>query len=200
MQKFRILVLIVLLTIAIPFLIHYRAWAVRSPRLTEASTGHAAPPLGLRIISPKPNEELTQTFVAVRFQSASPASASGTSSYELRLDGREPVQTGDSSYTFNGLALGTHYLTVQATDVGGAPLSGAFAEVKFAVAAPTTSAKATSLGQASYLPDLPLPLPPASNLPGGNGSLPLLSVIGFGILVGGVISALRTRPAHKQRL
>jgi len=32
-------------------------------------------------------------------------------------------------------------------------------------------------------------------LPDARSSLPLLSVIGFGILIGGVISALRTRPA-----
>lgn len=35
------------------------------------------------------------------------------------------------------------------------------------------------------------------NLPSASSSLPLLSVIGFGIFLGGLISALRTRPAHK---
>ena len=35
------------------------------------------------------------------------------------------------------------------------------------------------------------------NLPAAGSSLPLLSVIGFGVFVGGLISALRTRPAHK---
>ena len=35
------------------------------------------------------------------------------------------------------------------------------------------------------------------DLPGASSSLPLLSVIGFGIFLGGLISALRTRPAHK---
>jgi hypothetical protein len=37
----------------------------------------------------------------------------------------------------------------------------------------------------------------ALDLPSGSSSLPLLSVIGFGIFLGGLISALRTRPAHK---
>ena len=37
----------------------------------------------------------------------------------------------------------------------------------------------------------------AFTLPGASSSLPLLSVIGFGIFIGGLISALRTRPAHK---
>jgi hypothetical protein len=35
------------------------------------------------------------------------------------------------------------------------------------------------------------------DLPGASSSLPLLSVIGFGVFIGGLISALRTRPAHK---
>ena len=35
------------------------------------------------------------------------------------------------------------------------------------------------------------------NLPAASSSLSLLSVIGFGIFVGGLISALWTRPAHK---
>jgi len=38
---------------------------------------------------------------------------------------------------------------------------------------------------------------PSFNLPSASSSLPLLSVIGFGIFLGGLISALRTRPAHK---
>lgn len=35
------------------------------------------------------------------------------------------------------------------------------------------------------------------DLPAASSSLPLLSVIGFGVFIGGLISALRTRPAHK---
>lgn len=35
------------------------------------------------------------------------------------------------------------------------------------------------------------------DLPGASSSLPLLSVIGFGVFLGGLISALKTRPAHK---
>jgi len=38
---------------------------------------------------------------------------------------------------------------------------------------------------------------PSFDLPGASSSLPLLSVIGFGVFLGGLISALRTRPAHK---
>lgn len=68
-----------------------------------------------------------------------------------------------------------------------------------------SNAQSSALGNPSPAPNQshtqssvpPVPAPPASDLPSGSSSLPLLSVIGFGILVGGVISALRTRSAHK---
>ena len=49
--------------------------------------------------------------------------------------------------------------------------------------------------QSANLPSLPESV--AIDLPNANSSLPLLSVIGFGILVGGVLSALKTRHVHK---
>jgi hypothetical protein len=149
----------------------------------------------LRIVSPKPNEKLAQTFVAVQFQQVSPASAAGTPTYELRLDGRDPVQTTDTTYTFNGLTPGSHDLIVQIVDANGTPVSGTRSEVKFVIVNPAASGATTGTGQALNLPVLPQT--PLGDLPNGNSSLPLLSIIGFGILVGGVISALRTRPAHK---
>lgn len=199
MKNFRILVLIILLVIAVPFVMHYRAWAIGFPQSGAGSAPLAVQPSSLRIVSPKPNERLTQTFVAVQYQQLSPA-ASGAPIYELRLDERDPVQTTDTNYTFNGLTVGAHDLIVQIVDANGTAIAGTRSEVKFVVVSPAASAGTTGLGQAAYLPELPLPMPPAGDLPGGTGSLPLLSVIGFGILVGGVISALRTRPGNKQRL
>jgi hypothetical protein len=37
---------------------------------------------------------------------------------------------------------------------------------------------------------------PARQLPEGGSELPLLSVVGMGILSGGVLSAMKTRPAR----
>lgn len=39
---------------------------------------------------------------------------------------------------------------------------------------------------------------PARQLPEGGSELPLLSVIGMGILSGGVLSAMKTRPARSR--
>jgi hypothetical protein len=193
MKNFRIFVLILLVAIAAPFAVHYRAWALVSSQSGQGAAAQSAQPSSLRIVSPKPNEKLAQTFVAVQFQQISPASPAGTPTYELRLDGRDPVQTTDTTYTFNGLTPGSHDLVIQIVDANGTPVSGTRSEVKFVIVNPVATAGTT--GQALNLPVLPQT--PLTDLPNGNSSLPLLSIIGFGILVGGVISALRTRPAHK---
>jgi hypothetical protein len=196
MKNFRIVVLILLLAIAAP-LVRHHAWALGSPQL-GVGTAQGVQPSALHILSPKPNEKLAQTFVTVQYQQVASASASSTPTYELRLDGRDPVQITDMSYTFNGLTPGTHDLIVQVVDANGAPVTGTRSEVKFVSVNPSSPQSKGSVGQAANLPSLPLPQAPSNNdLPNGNSSLPLLSVIGFGILVGGVISALRTRPAHK---
>lgn len=115
----------------------------------------------------------------------------GGNSYNLYLDGREPVQTSDTTYTFNGVQAGEHRLAVEIVGRS-APVSGSRSEIKFTVANPAQGKNSTVAQNRGALP-----LPPASDLPDGNSPLPLLSVIGFGILVGGVISAFRTRSAAK---
>lgn len=188
MKNFRIAVLILLIAIATPFALHRRAWALHHPA-PETAWAAASP---VHIISPVGGEELGRAYAVVQYRQSGKAASSPT--YELRLDGRDPVHTTETNYTFNGLKPGSHNLVVQVVDANGTPISGTESEVHFSVAA--TAAVANTAGlETSNFPPLPQPL--ANDLPNGNGSLPLLSIIGFGILVGGVISALRTRPAHK---
>lgn len=194
MKKFRILVLIFLLAIAAPVISHYRAWARQAA--VQAGAAQAGPSAGLRIVAPKAGEKLAQTFVAVKYELLSPAAAS-TPTYELRLDGRDPVQITDTTYTFNGLTPGPHDLIVQVVDANGTPIIGTRSEIKFETVNPPAGASPSGSGPGASLQQMPLPMLQATDLPDGNGSLPLLSVIGFGILVGGVISALRTRAIHK---
>ncbi|HWC19607.1 MAG TPA: hypothetical protein VG498_21520 [Terriglobales bacterium] len=191
MKKIRVFVLILLVAL-VPFGMYRKAWALHF--LQSPGTAQSVQPSALRIVSPKPNEKIAESYVTVQYQQVSPASAAGMPTYELRLDGRDPVRTTDTSYTFNGLAPGTHDLMIQIVDANGTPILGTRSDVKFVVVNPAAGANGVA-GSAPGLPPLPQPL--ASDLPSGNGSLPLLSIIGFGILVGGVISALRTRPAHK---
>ncbi|GEM_PF-3340555 len=188
MKNFRIAVLILLVAIATPFALHRRAWALHM-FAANGTAGQAS----LHILSPAAGEKLGQKYVVVQYENSSPNSA-GDLNYELRLDARDPVHTKDTTYTFNGLTPGEHNLVVQAVDASGTPVSGTRSEVQFTVAAVAASTQ-TSAAAAPNIPTLPQPM--ANDLPNGNGSLPLLSIIGFGILVGGVISALRTRPVHK---
>ena len=188
MKNFRIAVLILLIAIATPFALHRRAWALHLPADAKAASTAATP---VHIISPVSGEEMGKAYAVVQYQ-REPASATSNPTYELRLDARDPIQTNDTNYSFDGLAPGAHNLAVQVLDAKGAPVSGTRSEVHFTVAA---NAANTTPAQTSNFPPLPQPL--ANDLPNGNGSLPLLSIIGFGILVGGVISALRTRPVHK---
>lgn len=195
MKKVRIFVFILVLILALPFVIHSNILAVPTGQSGQAAAAQSVQPSALRIVAPKPNEKLVQTSVTVQYQQVSPASASGTPTYELRLDDRDPVQTTDTSYTFNGLKPGSHDLIVQVVDANNVPISGTRSEVHFVVAGAAAAAGATS--ESTIIPPPPAMPQPASDLPSGGSSLPLLSIIGFGILVGGVISALRTRPLHK---
>ena len=188
MKNLRIAVLILLIAIAAPFALHRRAWALHHP--ADAKAASAASPV--HIISPAAGEELGKAYAVVQYQLSSKTFDSPT--YEVRMDGRDPVQTTDTNYTFNGLKPGSHDIVVQVVGANGAPVSGTRSEVHFTVTATGATANAI-VPQEPRFPPLPQPL--ANDLPNGNGSLPLLSIIGFGILVGGVISALRTRPAHK---
>jgi len=190
MKNFRIAVLILLIAIATPFALHRRAWALHQPADAEAGSAAANP---VHVISPAAGEELGRAYAVVQYREPS-AKLTSSPTYELRMDGRDPVQTTETNYTFNGLKPGSHDLIVQVVNADGTPISGTRSEVRFTVAATATAANATG-AQTSNFPPLPQPL--TNDLPNGNGSLPLLSIIGFGILVGGVISALRTRPVHK---
>jgi len=187
MKSFRIAVLMLLIAIATPFALHRRAWALHRADTADA----AATPV--HIISPEPGEDLGKSYAVVQYQQVSPMITSNPI-YELRMDGRDPVHTTETNYIFKGLKPGNHTLLVQVVDSKNAPLSGTRSEVHFTVAGNAAAANATQ-AQNEILPPLRQPL--VKDLPNGNGSLPLLSIIGFGILVGGVISALRTRPAHK---
>jgi hypothetical protein len=191
MKKVRAYVLIVLLGLAIPSA-QKRALALTGHQSGQGTATQVVQPSALKIVSPQANQKIAQTSIVVQYEQVSPAAASGTPRYELRLDNRDPVQTTDASYTFNGLTPGTHDLIVQIVDANNVPISGTRSEIKFEVVNPPTAGNTGAFNNSSAPP-----LPSSNDLPSGSSPLPLLSVIGFGILVGGVISALRTRPVHK---
>lgn len=192
-----------------------------TPNSTVPSTSPTAP--NLRILSPQNGQKLGVNFVNVQYQITNPsAAASGLPTFQLRLDSGDVIQTASETYTFTGLRPGQHVITVELVDANGSPVVGARAEVRFLVAptqnppaaSPSSSSNSSSgpsILTASVQQSAPArvdtdgqhpsantandPNTPNSNkpLPQTSSALPLLSVIGFGVLVGGIASAMKTR-------
>lgn len=163
----------------------------------------------LRILSPTVGQKIGSSDVEVRYElTDSAASAAASPNYRVQLDARDPAETLDTSYTFTGLKPGAHTFTVELVDANHTPIAGSQTVVHFNTFVPGASTPGSTSGTPQQKPkttgalDAPkivrasLPLPPespADKLPNSGGELPLLSMVGFGVLVGGVISALRTR-------
>jgi hypothetical protein len=173
--------------------------------------GQAGPPAAgvLRITAPHQGERLQQSFINVQFELTNGgASAAGVPNFQLKLDSQDPVTTTSTSYTFTGLTPGPHTVTVQLVDANGTPVAGARSEVPFVVLqpAPTPGAAIALQHQRPSMIQAALrieqPRQESKDQEKNNddqptsaaGALPLLSVIGFGVLLGGIASAMKTRP------
>ncbi len=142
----------------------------------------------LRILSPVPSQRLSTSYVDVNFELVNPGISGGSPEFQVQLDGRDPVSTQDTTCTFTGLTPGEHTVVVQLVDANGTPVTGGRSTVVFFVISGGSQQQGTRApGMTSYSGEPPPDLAPASS------ALPLLSIIGFGVLVGGVASAMRTR-------
>lgn len=141
----------------------------------------------LRVNSPKANERIAQTFVHVTYQLVNRGiSAAASPDFTVQLDGNDPVATTANDYTFTGLTPGVHTVTVTLVDANGTPIQGSSVATKFTVVDGNRTGG-----------------PPSSSLqPSGqhlvlNASeatpLPMLSLVGFAVLVGGICTAIRNR-------
>ena len=154
-------------------------------------------PGALRIVSPKAGDKLVNNFVEVRYELASAMSAAGTPTFRLRLDGRDPITTTDLSHTFTDLNAGTHTVTVELVDANGTPISGSVAQIQFTVVTgqsspnrvPRPSSMIKNAGE--YRQVAMQTAEERGELPQTGSPLPLLSVIGLGVLIGGLASALK---------
>lgn len=188
-----------------------------TPNLSAPGTTPNAP--NLQIVSPKNGQKIGVNFVNVRFQITNPAAAvNNLPNFQVQLDGGDPVRTSSTDHTFTGLRPGEHTITVELVDANDTPISGTRSEVRFVVTpqanapAPGESAirpeqaprmvnasfqQSGSAGSSPSEPGQPNQAPATdsdgSPLPSTGSALPLLSVIGFGVLVGGIASALKTR-------
>ncbi len=143
---------------------------------------------------------------APKFELVNPRAAAGSPNFRVQLDDGDPVLTTSTEHTFTGLSAGSHTVTVTLVDANETPIAGSRAEVGFVMLAPapTTGTASVSGAQADVLrpaaPARPRLLLASADrgqqgeeLPASGSALPLLSVIGFGVLLGGIASALKTR-------
>jgi len=173
---------------------------------TSATVNAAPQSRLLRILTPVANQTSTSNAVTVRFQLVNQGAYAGTPNFLVQLDGNDPIRTSMTEQNFSGLAPGSHSVTVSLVDANNTPIPGGQAVEQFVVApqdgAPAASQGATSphagkrdlqLGGYNFQKPDPAQDSADTDLPKANSPLPLLSVIGFGILVGGIVSAMKTR-------
>jgi hypothetical protein len=181
----------------------------REPSGTSAVAGTVNPePQSalIRILTPVASQKLTNNMATVRFELTNPTAVPGTPNYLVQMDGRDPITTSQTPQVFTGLSAGSHTVTVKVVDANGTPIQGGRAAVQFFVAQPAQPG--TPPGAASTLPakrelniagfkfqrpDPALLYQDESSLPPSSSPLPLISIIGFGVLVGGIVSAMKTR-------
>ncbi len=152
----------------------------QAPPLAVQVTSPPPAPL-LEVLSPLPGARTDKDTVTVRYK-LNPL-APPTDNFELILDDHDPVHTTETEYTFTDLKAGPHRLIIQAVDADNIPIAGTRHEMQFFVVKPSTPPPA---------PHAALTVPPGSASP-----WPLLLIIGVGVVVGGLASARRTRPASK---
>jgi len=164
---------------------------------TQGKGDTMAASAAIKVLSPTVGEKIKDSSVTLRFQLTNAGMAPDPSpTYRVQLDSRDPVETSSTEQSFTGLQPGDHVITIDLVDANHTPVGGSHTEVRFKSGDGSPEPKAT--GQTSSLyPDgvrkAALPLPSEKELPSAGGELPLLSMVGFGVLIGGLISALKTR-------
>ena len=155
----------------------------------------------IHILTPVAGQASASNAILLRFQLTNPAASAGSPNFQLQLDGQDPITTTSTEYTFTGLTSGTHSITVVLVDANGTPVGNGSSTVQFTVknqvAPPSSSSSGIGVSpsdvtNASSTPaELGGTLQPSPSVAGN--SMPLVSLIGFGVLIGGVASAFKTR-------
>jgi hypothetical protein len=194
MRKSGIIAILVLSAISIA--------GAQSSGSANSSTGsnHATARRVIQIVSPAFGENLEGTSVSIRYEvSSTKRTSAHPATFRLKMDAQPPVETIETAYTFDSLAPGPHDVTVELLDSRNRPVASSLAETSFVSTLPETSASAELVVEpmlpptlqkvAMFLPQAAAPIDPGD----GSAEMPLLTVIGLGVLVGGMVSAMKTR-------
>ncbi len=166
---------------------------------SKSSANHATTRRVVHIVSPVSGENLEGTSVSIRYQ-VSPTKRTSTqpAMFRIQMDSQPPVETNETAYTFDSLMPGSHDVTVELLDSRNRPITSSLAKASFVCQSPETNSAElvvepmlppTLQKVAMFLPQAAAPIDPGD----GSGEMPLLSVIGLGVLIGGMVSAMKTR-------
>ncbi|HLH06695.1 MAG TPA: hypothetical protein VKW78_05635 [Terriglobales bacterium] len=174
-------------------------WAQAPKKSPQPDLQHEKKAARVQILSPAPGTTITGSSLMVQLETSSLPPRHEPATFQIQLDSASPVLTSNTHYTFDQLAPGRHTLTVSLLTPKGSVVKGPHAVAEFSSALPELSPAAdvavksmmppTLQKVAMFLPKPTAPLEP----PDGSGEMPLLSVIGLGVLVGGMVSAMKTR-------
>jgi hypothetical protein len=166
---------------------------------SQSSANHATTRRVVHIVSPASGENLEGTSVSIRYQ-VSPTKRPSTqpAMFRIQMDSQPPVETNETAYTFDSLTPGSHDVIVELLDSRNRPITSSLAKASFVCQSPETNSAElvvepmlppTLQKVAMFLPQAAAPIDPGD----GSGEMPLLSVIGLGVLIGGMVSAMKTR-------
>jgi hypothetical protein len=170
-------------------------------------TSSASQPSAVRILTPAAGEALVTDYVNVKYELVQPA-LSDEPNFLVQLDAADPVHTSETSQTFSDVQPGVHTIRVTLVDANNSPVQGGAATVQFktSTAPPVRDGSRGALDDsdaalASLTPPS-IPIPPELlangdlNIPLAGSPLPLLSLIGFGLLIAGAARTMRARQRY----
>lgn len=216
MKQFRLIILFALLGTSLGMAQQDQTTVTVPPDSPQATTVVVTPATQsspVRILTPTAGETLPERYVHLRFELAQPA-LSGEPNFLVQLDRSDPISTSETEYTFPDVQPGPHIIRVTLVDANNVPIQGASATVNFKVPSeepaksadphgamlrhtPTPSNRSlASRMLAGAIPALPIPPELREGdplLPLAGSPLPILSLIGFGLLLGGAVQAMRMR-------
>jgi hypothetical protein len=147
----------------------------------------------LRVNTPKANEVVSQTFVHVTYQLVNRGATPATSpNFTVQLDGNDPITTTAYDYTFTGLTPGAHTITVTLVDANGLPMANSSVSTKFVVKDGNRNPAASPTAFQRHRRRVEVAKSEATALPLGSTPLPILSLVGFAVLVGGIWTAIQS--------
>lgn len=159
----------------------------------------------IRILTPVAGQTIQSDFADLRFETVQPV-LSGETNFLIQIDGANPINTASTEYTFTGLRAGIHSVRVTLVDANNSPIQGSAATVQFKVSAISQPARTNGSRGAVVYPGQSIrgappamPIPPELRedgdikIPLAGSPLPALSLIGFGLLIGGAAQTMRVQ-------